>query len=197
MAAPFTALDIVVLLMIALGAVIGALRGFVTEVVSLLAWVAAIVALRLFYAPAAALASGVVGSPSGGAVLGFAVVFLVTFAAVRMVGNALGARTRASVIGPVDRFLGFGFGAVKGLVGASLLFLALSLAYDTAWGQDEPRPEWMRASRTLPLLKVSSRALLDFIDERRGIARPRDSAGYSERARDALGDLLAPPPPKP
>ena len=196
MAAPFTALDIVVLLLIVLGAILGMLRGFVQEVLSLLAWVAGIVALRFFYTPAAALASEWVGSASGGAVLAFAVVFLGAFIAVRMLATALGQRTRASVVGPVDRFLGFGFGALKGLIGASLLFLGITLALDTAWGAEEPRPEWLRASRTLPLLRVSSRAILDFVDDRRGRPRADGKAGedgYSDRARDALGDLIAPP----
>lgn len=190
---PFTALDIVVLLMIVFGAVMGALRGLVTEVLSLLAWVAAIVALRMFYDPVAAAASGWVGSSSGGAVLAFALVFIVTFMLVRIVANNLGARTRASVVGPIDRFLGFGFGALKGLIGAALLFLGISLLLDTAWGRDEPRPEWVRASRTLPLLTVSSRALLDFIDTQRGVVRPDGDAGYADRAREALGDLIGPP----
>ena len=110
----FTAFDIVVLLMIVLGAVMGAARGFVTEVLSLLAWVAGAVALRLFYKPVAAAASGWVGTESGGAVLAFALVFVVTFAVFRAIANNLGHRTRNSVIGPVDRFLGFGFGRGQG-----------------------------------------------------------------------------------
>lgn len=188
----FTAFDIVVLLMIVLGAAMGALRGFVTEVLSLLAWVAGAVALRLFYKPVAAMASGWVGTQSGGAVLAFALVFVLTFAVFRALATNLGHRTRNSVIGPVDRFLGFGFGAAKAVIGASLLYLAITLVMDTAWGRDEPRPEWLRASRSEPLLRVTSHAMIDWVEERRGHPAGGKGEGYSERARDALSGLIAP-----
>ncbi len=191
----FTAFDIVVLLMIVLGAAMGALRGFVTEVLSLLAWVAGVVALRLFYKPVAAIATGWVGTQSGGAVLAFALVFVVTFALFRALATNLGHRTRNSVIGPVDRFLGFGFGAVKAIIGASLLYLAITLVIDTAWGHDEPRPEWLRASRSEPLLRVTSHAIIDWVEQRRGHTPATKGEGYSERARDALSGLIAPDAP--
>ncbi len=188
----FTAFDIVVLLLVVLGALMGALRGFVQEVLSLLAWVAGVIALRMFYKPVAVLAAKWVGTQSGGSVLAFALVFIVTFAVFRAVANALGERTRTSVIGPIDRFLGFGFGAVKAIILASLLYLAITLVLDTAWGAGEARPEWLRASRTEPLLKVTSRAIVDYVETRRGHPPVTNGAGYSARARDALGDLIAP-----
>src|SRR3546814_16235835 len=56
----------------------------------------------------------------------------------------------------IDRVLGGGFGALKGLIVASLLFLAVNLGYEMLWGNDEPRPDWIEAGRTYPLLKLSS-----------------------------------------
>ncbi|MDB5662957.1 MAG: hypothetical protein JWN59_1295, partial [Sphingomonas bacterium] len=53
-----TALDIVVLLLVGGGALLGLWRGFVTEILSLFAWVAAIFALKLAHAPVAALLTG-------------------------------------------------------------------------------------------------------------------------------------------
>ncbi len=44
-----TGLDIIVLLAIFGGAIFGLMRGFVTEVIALFAWVAAILALKLFH----------------------------------------------------------------------------------------------------------------------------------------------------
>ncbi len=45
------AVDILVLLLIGGCAIFGLLRGFVTETLSLIAWVAGIVAISLFHAP--------------------------------------------------------------------------------------------------------------------------------------------------
>src|SRR3546814_50088 len=130
------------------GIVFGIMRGFVTEVLSLLAWVAAVMALRLFYTPASAWAADATGTEAGGAVLAFAGLFFGAFILFKIIASQLGSRTRQSVVGPIDRVLGGGFGALKGLIVASLLFLAVNLGYEMLWGNDEPRPDWIEAGRT-------------------------------------------------
>lgn len=188
-----TALDIVVLLLIGIAALAGVLRGFVTEILSLIAWVAGVAALRLFYVPGAALAASWTGTETGGAILAFVLIFLVTFIGFRFVARSLGERTRKSVIGPVDRALGLGFGAIKGLIGASLLFLLVNLFFDVVWGPAEAKPEWLRSARTYPLLKLSSQAIVDWVEERRtdtGPAAPIDGSGYGTEQRDGLDALL-------
>ncbi len=61
------------------------------------------------------------------------------------------------MLGPFDRVLGGGFGAVKGLLGATLFFLLANLATDMVYGPEAKRPEWMVKSRTFPLLNASGR----------------------------------------
>ena len=173
---PLTALDIIVLLLVLGGAALGALRGFVTEVLSLFAWVAAIVALKLFHAPAMNLLEGVVGTRTGAAVLAFALVFLLVFFAGKLIAGAVGRRTRQSVLGPVDRALGLGFGMLKGLIGATLLYLLATLAVDSWAGADAPRPAWLRESRTYPLLNASGKAIVDYVQRRRHPAAPTAAA---------------------
>jgi membrane protein required for colicin V production len=165
--AAFTALDIIVLLFVGGGLVLGYLRGFVTEVLILLAWVAVIVALKFLHAPFTGLLEGSIGTYGGASVLAFALIFLVVFLAVRIAARQLGGATRGSIVGPFDRVLGAGFGALKGLVGATLLYLLANLVYDTGYGARARRPDWMAQSRTYPLLNASSRAIVDFIKARR------------------------------
>ncbi len=171
-----TALDIIVLLLVGGGALLGGVRGFVTELLSLFAWVAAIFALKVAHAPATLLLTGIVGTAAGAAVLAFALIFLVTFFAGKILAGSLGRRTRQSVLGPLDRVLGVGFGALKGLIGAALLFLLANLATDTVYGGGAARPEWMRASQTFPLLNASSRAIVDFVATRRAAGQRRAEA---------------------
>lgn len=161
------AVDILVLLAIGGCAVLGLLRGFVLETLSLMAWVLAIFAIRLFHASATELLSAFVGTTSGAAVLALVLVFGVTFAAGKLVAHAIGRRTRQSVLGPVDRVLGGGFGAVKGLIGATLIFLAFSLVYDTMYGSGARRPDWLSDARTFPLLNASGQAISEFLAEQR------------------------------
>lgn len=162
-----TALDIIVLIAVTGAALLGLKRGFVTEVLSLFAWVAIVAMLKLFHVALAAKLSGTIGTPSGAAVAAFAIIAGGTYVGGKLVANAIGKRTRTSVLGPVDRALGFGFGALKGLILASLGFLLAALLVDTARGGPARRPEWMTHSRTYPLLNATSAGIADFVDRRR------------------------------
>src|SRR3546814_6803677 len=109
----------------------------------------------MLHAPVTEWLAKPVETQSGAAVLAFALVFGITFLAGKFLARALGDRTRKSILGPVDRVLGLGFGALKGLIGATLLFMLASLLYDTVYGGGAKRPEWMTTSRSYPLLNAS------------------------------------------
>jgi membrane protein required for colicin V production len=162
-----TALDILVLIAVGGAAILGALRGFVTEVLSLLAWLFVVVALKVFHTPLAAALAGPVGTVQGAAVLAFAILSGVTYFGGRLVANSIGARTRSSVLGPLDRALGLGFGALKGLILVSLGFLLIVLVIDTVGGGPAMRPGWMKDSQTYPLLNATSAEIAEFVDKRR------------------------------
>ena len=162
-----SALDIFVILLLGGGAVIGFVRGFVHELLSLFAWVVAIAMLKLFHSQLQSGLSGVVDTEAAAAVLAFALLFVPSFILVKLLAKSLGRRSRRSVLGPIDRFLGAGFGALKGLLGATLFFLLANLATDLVYGPEADRPEWMTSSRTFPLLNASGRAIVDWVEARR------------------------------
>ncbi len=162
-----TSLDISVLLFVGGAALLGAKRGFVYEVLALFAWMAVVFVVKFAHLPLSKMLAGVVGTPSGAAVLSLALLTGGTFFLGRMVANAIGSRTRTSILGPVDRALGFGFGALKGLILASLAFLLIVLVLDTIGGGPTRRPAWITESRTYPLLNATSASIADFVDRRR------------------------------
>jgi membrane protein required for colicin V production len=164
-----TALDVFVFLLLIGGAAIGFVRGFVHEVISLFAWIVAIAMLKLFHTQLwTGLQSSFHTSPAAAAVLAFAILFVPSFVIVKLLARSLGGRTRKSpMLGPVDRVLGGGFGALKGLLGATLFFLLANLATDMVYGPQADRPEWMTRSRTFPLLNASGRAIVDWVEARR------------------------------
>jgi membrane protein required for colicin V production len=164
-----TALDVFVFLLLIGGAAVGFVRGFVHEVLSLLAWIVAIAMLKLFHTQ---LWTGIQNSfdtsPAAGAVLAFAILVVPSFLLVKLLARRLGGKTRrSSILGPFDRVLGGGFGALKGLLGATLFFLLANLATDMVYGPEAERPEWMVKSRTYPLLNASGRAIVDWVEARR------------------------------
>lgn len=162
-----TALDIFVLLLLGGGAFVGFVRGFTHEVLTLAAWVVGIVVLKAFHTPVTAALTHSVGTAAGAAALAFALLFLPSFLAVKFAARAIGGRTKRSVLGPIDRVLGGGFGMLKGLIGATLFFLLANLATDLVYGPQATRPDWIAHSRTFPLLNASGRAVVDWVETRR------------------------------
>ena len=153
-----SALDIFVILLLGGGAAIGFVRGFVHEVLSLFAWVVAIAMLKLFHEQLWEGLSPSVGTSSGAAVLAFALLFVPSFFFVKLLARSIGGKTRRSVLGPVDRVLGGGFGMLKGLMGATLFFLLANLATDMVYGPQADRPEWMTAVADLPAARTPAAA---------------------------------------
>ncbi|HEX8389684.1 MAG TPA: CvpA family protein [Sphingomonas sp.] len=174
-----TSLDITVLAAVLGAAVLGLRRGFTYEVLALAAWVAVVFAVKLFHLPATEWLSSRVGTPGGAATLALLLLSGGTWFIGRLIANRISSRTKRSVLGPVDRALGFGFGALKGLIVASVGFLLATLLFDTVGGGPSGRPAWMRESRTYPLLNATSAGIADFVDRRRK-GQPVFDAGPAE-----------------
>lgn len=175
-----TGFDIVILLLVGAGAVAGFFRGFVEEVLSLVAWVFAVVAIRYMHTPLTDFLEPKIGTPSGASVLAFAILLLVPYAFVKLVARWAGSASRASVLGPIDRVLGFGFGGVKGFIITVMAFSILVLGYDTVWGVGG-RPTWITQARTYPFINASSEALVTLIAERRREAAEAESRAFRHK----------------
>jgi membrane protein required for colicin V production len=161
-----TGFDIAILILVGLGAITGFMRGLVQEVFALAAWVLALVAIRNLHTPLSALLVDVVETESGAAVLAFALLLLIPYAIVKLLSNRLGEASRNSVLGPIDRVLGFGFGAIKGVIIAVLAFSVLALGTDTIWGAGG-RPTWITQARAYPFVNAASEELVKLIAQRR------------------------------
>lgn len=161
-----TGFDIAVMLVVGLGAVTGFLRGFVQEMLALAAWIFAVFAIHFLHTPLTEALEPAIGTSSGASVLAFALLLLVPYACVKLIAGWAGNQSRASVLGPIDRVLGFGFGAVKGTIIVVLAFSVLVLGYDTVWGVGG-RPDWITQARTYRFVNASSDELVKMIGERR------------------------------
>lgn len=164
-----TGFDIAIMILIGLGAITGFMRGLVQEVLSLAAWVLAMVAIHNLHTPLSMQLVRYVGTESGAAVLAFALLLLVPYAIFRLLADRLGQASRNSVLGPIDRLLGFGFGTIKGAIIAVMAFSVLVLGYDTVWGVGG-RPTWIVQSRSYPFINAASEQLVGMIAERRRAA---------------------------
>lgn len=160
-----TGFDIIVLLIVGVAAVGGFVRGFVQEVLSLAAWVLAAFAIRYLHTDLTAFLHGYIGTPSGAAVLAFVLLLLIPYAGAKLIANRAGRTTRNSVLGPIDRVLGFGFGGVKGVIIVVMAFAVLVLGYDSIWGA-AGRPTWITTARTYSFVNAATDAMVQLVDER-------------------------------
>jgi membrane protein required for colicin V production len=165
-----TGFDMVVMLVVGFTAVFGFLRGFVHEILGLAAWIVALLAVHFLHTPATEQLATAFSAPAAASVLAFALLLLIPYWAIKLLARWVGGATRTSVIGPVDRLLGLGFGALKGLIVIVLGFSVLVLGYDTIWGPDG-RPDWLVEARSYAFVDASSNALVEMIGERREQAR--------------------------
>lgn len=161
-----TAFDTIVLIIVGFGAIVGFMRGFVQEVLAIFAWLVAIVAIRYFHSDLSAILLEHLGTPTSAAILAFALLLLVPYGVMKLIARKVGAQSRKSVLGPIDRVLGFGFGALKGIIVVVLGFSLIVLGYDNFWLSDG-RPDWISNGRSYPFINAGSEALVELIEERR------------------------------
>lgn len=161
-----TGFDFIVLGIVAIAAIGGFMRGFVQEVFSLAAWILAAFAIRYLHTPLTAALAEYMGYGISTAILAFALLLLIPYAAMKVIANNLGTAARSSPLGPIDRVLGFGFGGLKGVVVVVIAFSLLVLGYDTVWGMGG-RPTWITTARSYDLVDGGSRSMVEIIAERR------------------------------
>jgi membrane protein required for colicin V production len=135
----FTIVDGVVLIVVVLSAVLAYSRGFLRELLSIAAWIAAAICGYIF-APAVEplvrevpILNDIVGTTCELSMLAaFAAVFAVALIIVSLLTPFLAGAVQNSALGPVDQGLGFLFGVARGL----LLAIIALVVYDTVMGAD-------------------------------------------------------------
>lgn len=177
-----TGFDWIVLGIVGLAAAGGFMRGFVQEMFSLAAWVLAVLAIRFLHTPLTEALASYIGRDITTAVLAFALLLLIPYAAMKVIANNVSGASRGSVLGPIDRVLGFGFGALKGAVIVVIAFSLLVLGYDGIWGF-KGRPDWISGARSYDLVDASSRSMVEMVAERR--EQLRDEREAAEAADEA------------
>ena len=160
----FTAFDWVVVALVGFLALGGLMRGFTYEAMSLAGWILAIIAVRLFHEQATNWLLPKTGSEATAAIIAFVALFFGTAFLARLAAGAAGGFAKRSLLGPMDRILGLGFGALKGLILASAMFLLTQFATGLFDADAEP-PEWLTHSRSAPLLSLSANAMVGWVKD--------------------------------
>lgn len=129
-------LDIVILVVLALSGLFGLWRGFVREVLSLAAWIAALLVAR-FYAPALMpRLEGFLANEMARYVLAFALLCIGVLILGALINYLMSKLIRAAGLQISDRLLGIVFGVARGvLIVALLVFIAMNFFSTEPWWQ--------------------------------------------------------------
>jgi membrane protein required for colicin V production len=131
-----TVFDYVLLALIVMSALVGMWRGLVSEVMALVAWVAALGAAWLYASSVADMFVGVIAEPAWRQVAGFAAIFVGVLLLAAVLRFLLRELLRAAGLGPTDRMFGTLFGVARGVAIAFVLVLAggmLGMATEPWW----------------------------------------------------------------
>lgn len=177
-------LDIIVVIIVGIAAIGGFMRGLVQEVLSLAAWMLAAFSVHLLHSPITATLRSVYNVDPGTPLLSFALLLLIPYAGMKVIAGTVSGASEGAVLGPIDRALGFGFGAIKGALIAVFAFSVLVLGFDQSWGY-KGRPNWIITARTYAAADAFSRQLLPIIAFRREQLRLESEASEAAAARIA------------
>ncbi len=149
-----TGADVLILLVLLGSSLIGLLRGFIREAVSLGFWVVAIWAAWKFGPVVEPHLGGLLADPSVSPWVGRLVILVLVLLIGWVVGMLSSYFTRSMGLGPLDRVIGLLFGILRGVVLVGLLIIGaelLHLNHEAWWNQSKLVPfgetagDWLRA----------------------------------------------------
>lgn len=144
-------LDLVIVAIVGVSALLSFFRGFFGEFLSLAGWLFAIGMPIFFTHEFAAFLPDTIESPTARVSISAACLFVGSLVASMIITVLLRKVLSVAGLGIVDRLLGSGFGAVRGVLIVALLALAATasatIPQETWWGESRLLPQFLRISK--------------------------------------------------
>jgi membrane protein required for colicin V production len=149
-----TGADVLILVVLLGSTLIGLLRGFVREAVSLAFWIVAIWAAWKFGPIVEPHLGGLLADPKIAPWVGRFVILILVLLIGWLIGMLLSYFTRSMGLGPLDRAIGLLFGILRGMILVGLLIIGAELLHlnqENWWGRSKLVPygetvgDWLRA----------------------------------------------------
>jgi membrane protein required for colicin V production len=187
---PINGLDLAVGIVLLISALLAFMRGFVHEVLSIAAWVGAVLAAIHGLPFARPIARGIIPIEWAADAAAAVLIFLAVLLALSIITNAVARSIQKSALNNLDRSLGFVFGLARALV-----ILGIGL-FITDWLTNTQRPTWMRNAKTLPVIEIASDGLKAVLPEHFMAAGDavKDGAAKALDAKQTLDRLNIPTP---
>jgi membrane protein required for colicin V production len=157
---PITLLDIVLIVVMLISGLLAMVRGFMREVLSIIAWVLAAGATLYSYAKLLPLAKQYFNNDIVATVAVIGGVFLITLLVVSVLTVRLSDMVLDSRVGALDRTLGFMFGLARGLV-----IVVVAFMFFTWLVPDRSQPEWVKSAKSRVVLTGTGQWLMSMLPE--------------------------------
>lgn len=144
---PITLLDGIVIGFVLVSAMLAMVRGFSREILSIASWVAAAAAAYFFYPAVLPYVSPYIDHDMVALAVAAAIIFFLALIVVTVITMKVADFIIDSKVGPLDRTLGFIYGAARGL-----LVLAVALLF-FSWLVGTNPPAWVTEAKSRPLLE--------------------------------------------
>ena len=191
-------LDLAVIAAIAVAGLLGLWLGVVRVLMGIGSWIGAAI-LTVYGMPLLRpTARGWIESPFLADLAAGGAVFIVGLVLFTILTHLIAERVRGSALGAVDRSLGLVAGLALGIVITSGSYLVAERLLEIPARESE-RPEWLRGSRTAPLLGWTARSLLSLLPEdwRRASGADELAPAIPTDAGEDAKRLMTPVPEKP
>jgi membrane protein required for colicin V production len=140
--------DLFVIGIVVFSAVVALFRGFIREVLSVLAWAGAVMVTLWGFSFVQPYAQAIIGQPMLANIAAGLALFLISLVIFSLITHAIANLVRNSALSALDRSLGLIFGVVRGVVLAALAYLALGWVVPA-----NEQPPWLREARVRPLVE--------------------------------------------
>lgn len=206
---PVTLFDLIVGGIVLLSTLLALSRGAVREALGLATWIGAIVAAVYAFEPVRPMLLEAIGNELLTDAATLAIVFFVPFFALRLVSGMIARAVSASALGPVDKFLGLGFGFARGALIVCGAYLVGSVIVAR-----EQHPDWIKTAMLQPPVEqgadwlatllppgildaskdAAAEAAADAAERARRLREAggeiADGVGYADQARERMNELI-------
>ncbi|MEY2972649.1 MAG: Colicin production protein [Pseudomonadota bacterium] len=149
--------DYIVLTVILIGGFSSLFKGFVTDFLSLMLWVAAVYASISFSYFAFPIVAQYFQNETTITIVSYLALFVVTIIIGSLVLKVIAKLINWIGLGPIDKVLGFMFGALKGFIFLCAIYLALP--------EQTRQMPFIKESRTEEYIKIGSSKLQTVVDK--------------------------------
>jgi len=190
------ALDLAILGVIAISAIFAFARGFVREVLSIVAWIGAGLTTLYAFNHVYRLVIRFVTTPLLADLIAGAGLFVTSLIVLTILTGYLARFVQSSALSPIDRTLGLIFGLARGAVLVSLAYLMVDISLPQS-----DRPGWIKQAKSEPFLAQGAELLRSALPEPLQIkataATDEAQRALADKAMRALSNPAAPSPAKP